>query len=148
MQNSEIAAAQIEELYAAAMEARRCAYAPYSGCLVGAAVLCGSGEIHRGCNIENASYGATICAERIAIGAAVSSEGTMRIRAVMIVTDAEKPWPPCGMCRQVIAEFAEDCQIFCANLQGTIESMNFTDLYPQAFTPTHLQHDGAIHKHG
>jgi cytidine deaminase len=139
MHIDEMNPARIEELYAAACEVRHRAYAPYSSCLVGAAILCHSGEIYRGCNVENASYGATICAERMAIGAAVSGEGTPQIRAVMIVTDAETPWPPCGLCRQVIAEFSTDCQIFCANLQGKIEKVSFADLYPQAFTPIHLK---------
>ena len=121
------------------MEVRKRAYAPYSGYLVGTALLCRSGEIYSGCNVENASYGATICAERMAIGAAVRNEGKPQVCAVMVVTDAETPWPPCGMCRQVIAEFADGCQVFCANLQGTIESISFADLYPQAFTPHHMQ---------
>lgn len=138
VQNSDITPAQIAALYAIAAEVRGRAYAPYSGYLVGAAILCRSGEIYRGCNVENASYGATICAERMAIGAAVSGEGAPQIHAVMVVTDAEKPWQPCGMCRQVIGEFADNCQIFCANLQGVIESVNFVDLYPQGFSPSRL----------
>jgi cytidine deaminase len=124
---------QIEMLYGAAIAARERAYAPYSKCLVGAAILTKKGGIYAGCNVENASYGATLCAERMAIGAAVASEGALQIVAVLVVTDAEIPWPPCGMCRQVIAEFNAECEIICANLQGAMRRTSFAELYPQAF---------------
>lgn len=133
------AAPDIAKLYEAAFAVRLRAYAPYSGYLVGAAVRTLSGAIYVGCNVENASYGATICAERIAIGAAVSSEGNPKITAILIITDAQTPWPPCGMCRQVIAEFDADCVVYCANLQGIMHSTPFAKLYPQSFTSGHLR---------
>lgn len=130
--------AQIQRLYQAAFEARQRAYAPYSRCLVGAAILTAQGAIFSGCNVENASYGATICAERVAIGAAVCSEGQVQILVVLVVTDAPSPWPPCGMCRQVIAEFGSGCEVICANLQGVMRRTAFADLYPQAFEAEYL----------
>ena len=131
---------EISALFESATAARENAHAPYSRCLVGAAVRSVSGKIFAGCNVENASYGATLCAERVAIGAAVCAEGTPRIVAVMVVTDADEPWPPCGLCRQVIAEFADDCVVFCANLRGEMNSTPFAKLFPAAFTPDHLGH--------
>jgi cytidine deaminase len=139
MAESETQTSEIQALYQAAVNARRNAYAPYSGCLVGAAIRTAAGGLYVGCNVENASYGATICAERVAIGAAVSAEAKPQIVAVMVVTDAEVPWPPCGMCRQVIVEFGSNCMIYCANLQGEIKSTPFAELYPQAFAPEHLR---------
>ena len=136
---SDIQSPEIRALYDAALTARSRAYAPYSGCLVGAAILTASGGVYVGCNVENASYGATLCAERVAIGAAVSSEGAPRLVAVMVVTDAPEPWPPCGMCRQVIVEFGADCIIYCANLAGDVRRTAFADLFPQAFVPDHLK---------
>ena len=136
---NEIQSPEISALYKAALAVRSRAYAPYSGYLVGAAVQTATGALYVGCNMENASYGATICAERLAIGAAVSAENKPQIVAVMIVTDAENPWPPCGMCRQVIAEFGADCLIYCANLQGEVRQTAFADLYPQAFSSSQVQ---------
>ncbi len=139
MSNNETASPKIRALYEAALAVRSRAYAPYSGYFVGAAVQTATGAIYVGCNMENASYGATICAERVAMGAAVSAESRPQIVAVMIVTDAEIPWPPCGMCRQVIAEFGADCQIYCANLGGVMQQTPFAELYPQSFSIGHLQ---------
>jgi cytidine deaminase len=93
------------ELYAAAREAQASAYAPYSNFAVGAAVLLSDGAVYRGCNVENASFGLSICAERVAIFNAVS-DGRMDIVAVAVVTKAAKLCKPCGACRQVIAEFS------------------------------------------
>jgi len=130
--------AELNELFNQACAARGNAYAPYSGCLVGAAVQTATGGRYAGCNVENASYGGTICAERIAIGTAVAAEGAPVITAIMVVTDAETPWPPCGLCRQVIAEFGPECTVYAANLQGTVVTTPFETLFPSAFLREHL----------
>lgn len=131
---------ELEELFRLACEARENAYCPYSGCKVGAAVRVGDGRIYTGCNVENASYGATNCAERVAVQKAVCAQGGVEITHVMVVTDADPPWPPCGLCRQVIAEFGPDCTVYAANLHGHIEEMLFSDLLPHAFAPEQLAH--------
>lgn len=128
------------KLFQAACIAQKRAHAPYSGAFIGAAVLMSDGAIYSGCNVENASYGGTVCAERVAIFKAVSEGATKQIKEVMVVSDAEKPWPPCGFCRQVIAEFATDnTVIHTANLQGKIKSFPFPEIFPEAFTPKHLE---------
>ena len=95
----------LTELIRKAQEARARAYVPYSGFHVGAALLCKDGTIFSGCNIENSAYGPTNCAERTAIFKAVS-EGYREFETIVIVSDSEQPTPPCGVCRQVMAEFA------------------------------------------
>ncbi len=100
----------LDELIAAARKARASAYAPYSDYRVGAALATEDGRIFTGCNVENASYGATICAERMAIGAMVVS-GASKPVACAIVTGGSKPGSPCGMCRQVLVEFTRDMPI-------------------------------------
>ena len=127
-----------QELFTAACTARELAYSPYSGYKVGAAIRLADGGVYAGCNVENASYGATNCAERVAIQKAVSEQGRIQIIEVMVVTDSDPPWPPCGMCRQVIAEFGPDCVVYAANLDGAVCATPFAQLLPQAFTPDHL----------
>ncbi|HEY8496332.1 MAG TPA: cytidine deaminase [Limnochordales bacterium] len=128
-----LSAAEMDRLVAAASAARERAYAPYSGFQVGAALLTTSGEIVTGCNVENASYGATICAERVALGTAVAA-GHRRLRALAVVTDAEPPAPPCGICRQSLAEFAaEDLPVILANVKGERRVLTLKDLFPGAF---------------
>lgn len=128
-----------QKLYEAACIVQRKAHAPYSGALIGAAVLMADGQIFSGCNVENASYGGTVCAERVAIFKAVSEGTPKTIKEILVVSDAEKPWPPCGFCRQVIAEFAnEQTLIHTANLQGKIKTFKFPEIFPEAFTPKHL----------
>ena len=123
---------QYQNLIGQAKKARGRAYAPYSKFKVGAAVLASSGRIYTGCNVENASYGLTLCAERAAIVRMVA-EGEKDIRAVAVVTDREKPASPCGACRQVIAEFSPNAEIVMANLRGTALTENLSRLLPSRF---------------
>lgn len=128
-----------KKLFEAACLAQKKAHAPYSDALIGAAVLMSDGQIFNGCNVENASYGGTVCAERVAIFKAVSEGAQKLVKEVLVVSDAEKPWPPCGFCRQVIAEFAnEQTLIHTANLQGKLKTFKFPEIFPEAFTPKHL----------
>ena len=115
-----------------ARRAREHAYAPYSNFKVGAAVLTAAGEIFSGCNIENASLGATICAERVAILAAVAA-GHRDLTALAVVADTPDPVAPCGLCRQVLAEFSPDCRVVMANTAGRIRLANLKELLPLAF---------------
>ena len=119
-------------LVEAAKKAREFSYSPYSKFAVGAAVLTRSGEVYGGCNIENASYGITNCAERTAIFRAVS-EGEREIVALAIVADSKRPVPPCGACRQVIAEFKIP-HIIMANLDDQIQTATCEELLPGAFS--------------
>ncbi len=120
-----------------AKEASANAYSPYSKALVGSAIEMSDGSIYSGCNIENASYGGTICAERVAILKAVS-EKKMQIKKVYVYT--KEGWPPCGMCRQVMSEFASpDMEVIIGNVEGKETSMKFKDLMPLSFTPEHLK---------
>lgn len=124
------------ELLAAAREAQASAYAPYSNFSVGAAVLLTDGTIYRGCNVENASFGLTICAERVAMFHAIS-DGHMNIAAVAVVTSAPKLCKPCGACRQVIAEFSQadnPIAVLCASLSGETSLETISDLLPDTFT--------------
>jgi cytidine deaminase len=116
-----------------AHKAREHAYAPYSKFKVGAAVLTNNGNIFTGSNIENASYGATICAERVAAYKAVSA-GQRDIIAVAVIADLKEPVPPCGICRQVLVEFGPDAEIIMLNLQGQERSEKISKLLPYAFS--------------
>lgn len=130
----------MKELFEAALEARSRSYSPYSGCKVGAAVLGESGKVYTGANIENSSYGLSTCAEQVAIAKAVT-DGEESIRGIAVVTDADPPWPPCGICRQMISEFAApDTPIHIAGLKGIVRTLKFSELYPDAFTPEQLRH--------
>lgn len=121
-----------EKLIEAAIAARLQAYAPYSGFFVGAAVLAG-GRIFSGCNVENASYGLTSCAERTAICKAVS-EGHRNIEAIAVVADSPGPVSPCGACRQVISEFAQALvPVYATNLSGMRRTWTVEELLPGAF---------------
>jgi cytidine deaminase len=121
-----------QQLLAAARRAREAAYAPYSHFPVGAAVLTATGEIFSGCNLENASLGATMCAERVAIFTAVAA-GWRRFTALAVIADTPEPVTPCGLCRQVLAEFSPDCQVLMANLAGQWRLVNLQELFPLAF---------------
>lgn len=115
-----------------AKKARTNAYAPYSGFAVGAALLAADGRIFSGCNVENASYGLTNCAERTAIFSAVAA-GSKEFIAIAIVADGKEPCAPCGACRQVIAEFTIE-RIILANLSGKIQVATQAELLPAAFS--------------
>ena len=121
-----------QELLNAALSARERAYAPYSKFLVGAAVLAKSGKIYTGCNIENASYGLTVCAERNALFSAVGA-GEREFTALCVVGDTEAPISPCGACRQVMAEFKVPC-IILANLKGDVKEYTLEELLPCRFS--------------
>ena len=122
---------EIQNLVNRAIKARENAYCPYSHFAVGAALLCEDGTIYEGCNIENASYGLTNCAERTAIFKAVS-EGQTKFKALAVVADTEGPCAPCGACRQVISEF-EIPRIIMANLRGDYTVVELEGLLPFRF---------------
>jgi cytidine deaminase len=124
-------------LVRAAEAARRHAHAPYSRYRVGAAVETDDGAIYAGCNVENASYGLTICAERAAVCAAVAA-GARRIRRAVVVTDSDPPGAPCGACRQVLAEFGLDMEVTAVGPKRTTR-WRLRDLLPDAFTSEALQ---------
>lgn len=126
-----------EELVARARAVQARAYAPYSKFNVGAALLCADGTVVDGCNVENASYPAGTCAERVALGAAVAS-GRREFVAVAIATDAREATPPCGICRQMLAEFAPALEIVAVTRDGARAQWTLRDLLPHPFTPSQL----------
>lgn len=128
---------ELQKLIQAAIEMRKQSYSPYSNFAVGAAVLSNDGYIYGGCNIENASYGLTNCAERTAIFNAVS-DGKRNISAIAVVADTDRPCSPCGACRQVIGEFKIPC-IIMANLKGEYKKVTLEELLPFSFSNTDLQ---------
>lgn len=122
-----------EEMLSSARAAFKNAHAPYSNFKVGATILTERGTLYHGCNVENASYGMTICAERNAICAAVAAEGSgMRIKAVAVATERDVPCAPCGACRQVIFEFGPDALVLFRGQAGN-EKMAITELLPHGF---------------
>ena len=121
----------IDELVSAARQAREKAYAPYSRFQVGAALRNTSGRVFCGCNVENLSFGLTICAERAAVFAAVAA-GETAFEAIAVVADSIQPVTPCGACRQVLAEFSSDLKICSENLQGQRFESTIAELLPRA----------------
>jgi cytidine deaminase len=121
-----------EELIATARSVRENAFAPYSKFHVGAALRAISKKVYGGCNIENATYGLTVCAERVAVWKAMS-EGERDFDVIAIVADTEKLTPPCGACRQILWEFCGDIEIILANLRGKTETMRLRELFPRPF---------------
>lgn len=119
-------------LFLKAKEARLLAYAPYSDFSVGAALLTTTGEIFTGCNVENASYGLTICAERVAVTKAVST-GFNDFQAIAIYADQEGPVSPCGACRQVLSEFGGETDVIMGNAKGIQMIMKVQELLPTVF---------------
>jgi cytidine deaminase len=123
-----------EQLFETALQVRERAHVPYSRFPVGAAILYADGSVVAGCNVENATYGLTVCAERGALAAGVS-QGKRHPRAIAIVVDTPTPCPPCGMCRQVIAEFAPpEVPVRSRNLKGDEARYTLKELLPHAFT--------------
>jgi cytidine deaminase len=125
----------------AARTARERAVTPFSHFRVGAAVETEDGKIYTGCNIESASYGLTVCAERVAIWKALS-EGERRFKRLAVVADTEQLTPPCGTCRQIIWEFCRDATVIFANLRGDAESFRMSELLPRAFDVRFLKESG------
>jgi len=123
----------LRHLIEKAARAREHAYAPYSHFQVGAAILTASGSIHVGCNVENGSYGATMCAERAAVAAAVSA-GEREFAAIALVAASEHPPTPCGICRQVLAELSPAIEVVMANLAGDVLIASGNELLPSPFT--------------
>ena len=123
---------QWEALIAAARAARENAHAPHSRFRVGAAVRASSGRIFGGCNIESASYGLGVCAERVAVLKAVS-EGERVLEGLAVLTDADSPTPPCGACRQVLWEFCGDIELVLATTKGEVETYRLSALFPRPF---------------
>lgn len=126
------------EVIKKALDAMNKAYAPYSKFKVGAALLTKSGKIFTGCNIENSSYGASVCAERVAIFKAVS-EGENEFELLVVATKTEEPSPPCGICRQVISEFSNDLPILLVNERGDVIETNIKELLPFPFLKEKLE---------
>ena len=127
----------LDQLVEAALGARAHAHAPFSKFRVGAAIEDDAGRIHTGCNVENATYGLTICAERVAVFKAIS-EGARGFRRIAIAADTETLTPPCGACRQILWEFCGDIAMVLANLQGKTETLRLKDLFPRAFDASFL----------
>jgi cytidine deaminase len=125
-------------LIEAAAAVRENAYAPFSNFRVGAALETDDGEVITGCNVESASYGLTVCAERVAIWKAIS-QGKRKIRHIAVVADTEELTPPCGVCRQIIWEFGGDIPVILANLKGKTEVVQMKDLLPRAFDTKFLK---------
>ena len=127
-----------ELLIESAKKVREKAYAPFSNFRVGAAVRTKEGKIYTGCNVESASYGLTVCAERIAIWKAVS-EGEREFTDVAVVADTEELTPPCGVCRQIIWEFCGDIPVTFSNLKGKTETVMMKEILPRAFDTKFLK---------
>jgi cytidine deaminase len=128
---------EYESLIAAAKSARENAHAAYSNFRVGAGLRATSGRIFGGCNVENATYGLTICAERVAIFKAIS-EGERGFDAIAVVTDTDSLTPPCGACRQLLWEFCGDIPVILANLKGKVEILSMKVLFPKPFDASSL----------
>ena len=129
----------VKKAHKAAVAVRKKTYSPYSKFGVGSALVTSKGKVYSGTNIENASYGGTICAERIAIFEAVKN-GDKKFNHIIVVTDTKMQTPPCGMCRQVMAEFFDDnTQIWIGNLKEVKSVYTFKELLPEAFGPKNLK---------
>ena len=128
---------EYDSLISAAKDARLNAHAPYSNFRVGAALRAASGRVFGGCNVENSTYGLTVCAERVAIFKAMS-EGERGFDAISVVTDTDTLTPPCGTCRQLIWEFCGDVPVILANLKGKTETIRMRDLFPKPFDSSSL----------
>jgi len=128
---------EFDSLIQAAQSARENAHAPFSNFKVGAALRANSGRVFGGCNVENATYGLTVCAERVAIFKAIS-EGERKFDAIAVVTDTDTLTPPCGACRQLIWEFCGDVPVIMSNLKGKVEVLQMSQLFPKPFDSSNL----------
>ena len=126
-----------DSLAETALAARENAHAPYSHFRVGAALEDATGRVHTGCNVENATYGLTLCAERVAVFKAIS-EGARAFRRIAIAADTDTLTPPCGACRQILWEFCGDIEILLLNPSGKSETVQLKDLFPRAFDASYL----------
>ncbi len=126
-----------DPLTEAALKARENAHAPFSKFLVGAAIEDSAGRIHTGCNVENATYGLTICAERVAVFKAIS-EGARKFLRVAVAADTDSLTPPCGACRQILWEFCGDIEIVLVNPRGKTETYRLKELFPKPFDVSYL----------
>jgi cytidine deaminase len=124
-------------LVAAALEVRKNAHAPFSKFQVGAALEDDAGRVHTGCNVENATYGLTVCAERVAVFKAIS-ESARKFRRIAVAADTDVLTPPCGACRQILWEFCGDIEIILANPRGKTETLHLRDLFPRPFDASFL----------
>ncbi len=127
----------MDALIQAATNVRERAHAPFSKFKVGAAVEDANGRIYTGCNVENATYGLTICAERVALFKAIS-EGAARLTRIAVVADTQMLTPPCGACRQLLWEFCGDAELILANLAGQQETMSVKQIFPRPFDASFL----------
>lgn len=127
----------MDALVQAACEARERAHAPFSGFRVGAAIEDEAGRIFTGCNIENVSYGLTMCAERVAVFKAIS-EGAATLKRIAVFADTNTLTPPCGACRQILWEFCGDAELILANLDGKRETMSIKQIFPRPFDASFL----------
>ena len=127
----------MDPLIQAAVDVRERAHAPFSNFKVGAAVEDVNGRIYTGCNVENATYGLTICAERVALFKAIS-DGAAKLTRIAVVADTETLTPPCGACRQLLWEFCGDAELILANLAGQQETMSVKQIFPRPFDASFL----------
>jgi len=127
----------MDSLCIAALGVRLNAHAPFSKFQVGAAIEDVDGNIHTGCNVENATYGLTVCAERVAVFKAIST-GARKFRRVVVAADTDVLTPPCGACRQILWEFCGDVEVTLINLHGKSESFRLADLFPRPFDASFL----------
>jgi cytidine deaminase len=130
-------AARLDRLVEAALSARERAYAPFSRFKVGAAIEDEDGRVFTGCNVENSTYGLTICAERVAVFKAIS-EGASKLMRVAVVADTAVLTPPCGACRQILWEFCGDAELTMANIQGQVETISLQEIFPRPFDASFL----------
>jgi cytidine deaminase len=137
-----------EQLLTTAREARERAYAPYSKFPVGAALLTKSGQVYAGCNVENASFGLTICAERVAINSAVAAGDRAPVAVAVLTARDTDPAAPCGACRQVLSEFNPRLKVVLPTSSGGIEVFGLDELLPESFGPTDLDPDLDIRREG
>ena len=136
---------ETENLIKVATDARLCSRAPFSNFLVGAALRTAEGKIYTGCNIESASYGLTVCAERVAIWKALS-DCERDFTDLVVVVDTEQLTPPCGTCRQIIWEYCKEAKITLANLRGQRQEVDITELLPRAFDARFLNESSSQQK--